>query len=214
VARRRPRLNYANVVATLALFLALAGGAVAATQIPDGSVGTRQLKADAVTPAKLSRSAKKTMTGPQGLKGEPGAKGADGQKGDRGETGPRGPSDAYSIADNSASALGPKQIELSVPPGSYVVEASMVAIVPSGYGTVECELFSAAGTAGVAAVTIPASPVVPAEDTYGDPSIDGALTVTSGDPIKFGCVEGSGTGTIKFAGAQIVATRVGTLTES
>jgi hypothetical protein len=41
------------VVAYLALFVALGGGAYAATQLPANSVGTQQLKNGAVTPSKL-----------------------------------------------------------------------------------------------------------------------------------------------------------------
>ena len=37
----RSQLTYANVVATLALFLALGGGAYAATQLPKNSVAAR-----------------------------------------------------------------------------------------------------------------------------------------------------------------------------
>src|SRR3954447_12375023 len=53
----RPRLTYANVTSTLALFLALGGGAYAATSLPARSVGTTQLKSSAVTRAKIKRSA-------------------------------------------------------------------------------------------------------------------------------------------------------------
>jgi hypothetical protein len=53
---RRPRLSYANVVATLALFLALGGAAVAAG-LPRNSVGPSQLKKGAVTAAKIKRNA-------------------------------------------------------------------------------------------------------------------------------------------------------------
>ena len=49
----RPKLSYANVVATLALFLALGGVGYAATQLPRNSVGRAQLKAGAVTSAKV-----------------------------------------------------------------------------------------------------------------------------------------------------------------
>lgn len=52
----RPRLNYANVIATIALFVALGGAAVAAG-LPKNSVGPNQLKRGAVTPAKLKRGA-------------------------------------------------------------------------------------------------------------------------------------------------------------
>jgi Collagen triple helix repeat (20 copies) len=98
----RGKLTYANVCATLALFLALAGGtAFAATQLlPRNSVGRAQLKRHAVTPAKLSAAAKATLTGAAGPRGATGAKGATGARGatgakgatgDRGPTGPQGP---------------------------------------------------------------------------------------------------------------------------
>jgi hypothetical protein len=47
------RLTYANVVATLALFLALGGGVVWAA----GKVGTKNLKANSVTAGKIKRNA-------------------------------------------------------------------------------------------------------------------------------------------------------------
>lgn len=52
----RPKLNYANVIATIALFVALGGAAVAAG-LPKGSVGPKQLKKGAVTPAAIRKGA-------------------------------------------------------------------------------------------------------------------------------------------------------------
>jgi hypothetical protein len=52
-----PRLTYANVTATVALFLALGGASYAATQLPKNSVGTKQLKASSVTSAKIKKGA-------------------------------------------------------------------------------------------------------------------------------------------------------------
>jgi hypothetical protein len=52
----RPQLNYANVIATIGLFVALGGAAVAAG-LPRNSVGTNQLKRGAVSAAKLKRGA-------------------------------------------------------------------------------------------------------------------------------------------------------------
>jgi len=43
-----------NAVAYLALFVALGGTGYAAVNLPAGSVGTRQLRNGAVTPAKLN----------------------------------------------------------------------------------------------------------------------------------------------------------------
>jgi hypothetical protein len=59
--RLRPRLTYANVVATLALFLVLTGGAAyAATHLAKNSVGSKQLKKNSVTGAKIKNG---TITG-------------------------------------------------------------------------------------------------------------------------------------------------------
>lgn len=58
--RLRKRLSYANVIATLALFLALGGVGYAATKLPKNSVGTKQIKKNAVTGAKVK---KHTLTG-------------------------------------------------------------------------------------------------------------------------------------------------------
>ncbi|HEX3361313.1 MAG TPA: hypothetical protein VHS74_10010 [Solirubrobacterales bacterium] len=54
--RFRPRLTYANVIASLALFVALGGSAVAAG-LAKNSVGPNQLKKGAVTPAKIRKQA-------------------------------------------------------------------------------------------------------------------------------------------------------------
>lgn len=52
------RLSYANVVSTLALFIALGGAtAFAATQLPKKSVGAPQLRPGAVTASKLRKNA-------------------------------------------------------------------------------------------------------------------------------------------------------------
>lgn len=52
----RPRLNYSNVIATIALFIALGGAAVAAG-LPKKSVGAQQLKRGAVTAAAIKKGA-------------------------------------------------------------------------------------------------------------------------------------------------------------
>jgi hypothetical protein len=58
VKRIRSRLSYANVVATLALLIAVGGAsAFAATHLPQNSVGPRQLRANAVTNAKIKNGA-------------------------------------------------------------------------------------------------------------------------------------------------------------
>jgi hypothetical protein len=88
--RFRFRPTYSNVVATLALFFALAGGAWAATQLPKESVGSTQLAKGAVTPTKLSDQAKTGFTGARGEAGPQGALGPRGNEGQRGENGAGG----------------------------------------------------------------------------------------------------------------------------
>ena len=51
------KLSFANVMATVAVFIALGGGAYAATQLPNNSVGTKQLKNSAVTTPKIKNGA-------------------------------------------------------------------------------------------------------------------------------------------------------------
>jgi len=54
----KPRLSYANVTSTLALFIALTGTtAFAATRLPDKSVGEFQLRPGAVTASKIRKNA-------------------------------------------------------------------------------------------------------------------------------------------------------------
>ena len=57
IARLRARLSYANVTATLALFVALGGTGYAAMNLPRNSVGAGQLRRHAVTNSKLAAHA-------------------------------------------------------------------------------------------------------------------------------------------------------------
>jgi hypothetical protein len=105
VARLASRLTYANVVASLALFVALGGGAYAAVTLPNNSVGSRQIKNAAVTHADLAKNAVtganvkdgsllsadfktgQLPAGPPGPKGDGGAPGLPGAAGQPGAPG-------------------------------------------------------------------------------------------------------------------------------
>jgi hypothetical protein len=82
----RGKLTYANVMATLAVFMVLGGGAYAAVRLPKNSVGTRQLKNGAITLAKLKASTKRALKGAMGPQGPTGATGAPGTPGAPGAT--------------------------------------------------------------------------------------------------------------------------------
>jgi len=90
--RLRGRLNYSNVMVTVLALIVLGGGtAYAATEVlPGNSVGTKQLKKEAVTPAKLSVAAKSALSGPQGQAGPQGPQGQQGPRGAKGDQGEKG----------------------------------------------------------------------------------------------------------------------------
>jgi hypothetical protein len=96
------RLTYANVMSSIAVFVALGGGAYAAATLPKNSVGAQQIKSNAVTSSKVKNGSLLStdfQAGqlPRGDKGDPGGQGskgdtgAPGQDGQAGPTGPAGP---------------------------------------------------------------------------------------------------------------------------
>jgi hypothetical protein len=95
----RLKLTYANVIATLALFLALGGGAWAATSLPRNSVGNAQLRNASITGEKIRSGSLvaanfaegELPAGPRGAPGAPGLPGKDGEDGEVGPHGERGP---------------------------------------------------------------------------------------------------------------------------
>lgn len=96
----REKLTFANVVACIALFVSLGGVGYAAISLPKNSVGPKQLKRGAVTPAKLSVAAKRMLIGTPDATGIPGPRGADGAQG------PQGPG-AISFEETVSSVSGP-----------------------------------------------------------------------------------------------------------
>jgi hypothetical protein len=87
-SRLRARLTYANVIASLALFMAMSGTGYALS-LPKASVGAKQLKRGAVTAKKVKNGSLLEMdfkagrlpAGPQGPTGPTGPRGATGAPG-------------------------------------------------------------------------------------------------------------------------------------
>lgn len=108
LGRLKERLTLSNVVAVIALFIALGGASYAAIKIPKNSVGTKQLKKNAVNSKKvknhslLAKDFKKGQI-PKGATGAKGPVGATGAAGLRGATGPAG----LAGADGAPGAAGP-----------------------------------------------------------------------------------------------------------
>jgi hypothetical protein len=140
--RLRPRLTYANVVSTLCLFLLLGGGAAfAASKLPKNSVGARQIKRGAITPAKLAAVTK------QAFESVAGPRGARGPQGQRGETGPRGPAGPQGATGAQGAAGATKVVvrigkqedgsEVLCKPGEVAISGGGIASEPQStlYGS-------------------------------------------------------------------------------
>jgi hypothetical protein len=107
------RLTYANVVATLALFLALGGSAVAGAQVvfTGANVKNRSLtgvdiKKGSLGIQTLSPGARRQLRGLRGIAGPAGPAGPQGPagpKGDTGATGPQGPAGTQGAAGSQGS---------------------------------------------------------------------------------------------------------------
>jgi hypothetical protein len=82
----RNRLTYANVMATIGVFLALGGASYAAIKLPANSVGSKQIKDGAVSSADVKNHALKAGDFKGGLPSGP--------RGPRGPQGERGPAAA------------------------------------------------------------------------------------------------------------------------
>lgn len=120
--RRRllEHLTYANAMATIAVFVALGGGAYASGMLPVNSVGTKQIRPKAVKSSDLgtravgSRSIARSAVAHSRLspyvrrllraKGAPGPQGVTGERGATGATGTKG-----------SDALGARRIDFSAP---------------------------------------------------------------------------------------------------
>jgi hypothetical protein len=105
MSKLRSGLTYANVMATMAIFLALGGGAYAAFKLPKDSVGSKQLRADAVKSSKVKDGSLlagdfKAGQLPQGARGQDGTDGHDGAPGS-----PAASAFSARIANPSGSAV-------------------------------------------------------------------------------------------------------------
>src|ERR1700710_56820 len=91
VSRLKARLTFANVVALLALFVALGGTGYAAGALPFGSVGTNQLKFGSVTSNKVKDG---TLKAADFAKNQL-------EDGPRGASGPAGPAGPAGVVDTT-----------------------------------------------------------------------------------------------------------------
>jgi hypothetical protein len=111
LSRVRARLSYANLTATLALFIALGGTTYAATSLPHNSVGAAQIRSNAVGASEIRRNA---VSGSEIRDGAIGTRDISasarsslrGSRGLQGPAGPAGPTGAAGTADRAAVDSG------------------------------------------------------------------------------------------------------------
>ncbi|MCW3065582.1 MAG: hypothetical protein JWN32_2754 [Solirubrobacterales bacterium] len=119
--RFRSKLTYANVMATIAVFIALGGSGYAALKLPRNTVGTKQLRSHAVTNSKLAPGA---VTGsrvkPNGLTGAEINEAALGQVPSAHVADHAANADTASVAGNAGAVNGvtASQLKLSCPAGT------------------------------------------------------------------------------------------------
>lgn len=124
----RKRLTFSNVIALLALFIALGGTSYAVTALPKNSVGTQQLKKNAVTGVKVKNGSLSSADFAAGtlLKGDTGASGATGATGatgPQGATGAAGPAGAqYSSVDGDSQTNPIESNAVSVASGTIYLD--------------------------------------------------------------------------------------------
>jgi hypothetical protein len=200
--RLRCRLTYANVVATLALFLALGGAtAVAASQLGKNSVGSKQLKKNSVTTAKIKNGAvtqaKIATSAQNALKGATGPVGPQGPKGDS------GPSNAYYAHGEAPAVTG-------LPAGDYVVYGQLVGENTSPLseeGSVSGLTVVAAGT-GESGQTPSSMGTFPSKGDTGTIPFQGVIHLPQGGAIGATYT----TEKVTTTGVDITAIRVGSAT--
>jgi hypothetical protein len=125
-------------VASLALFIALGGGAYAAMNLPKNSVGTAQLKKGAVSLDKIGRAAQESLRGVRGPAGPAGPPGA------QGEEGPQGNANTRLVSQSPSTLMANSGIAFASIPLLNIGAAQLtIAIdadqITGGSGVLDCD---------------------------------------------------------------------------
>jgi hypothetical protein len=174
----------AHHIGLVALFVALGGTSYAAIKLPANSVGTKQLKKDAVTLKKIKKSTR------QALKGQSGPRGAPGAAGPRGGTGLQGPAGPGAIRlDWSGTTNPPTTTPLFSRQGLTITavcdrDQTLNGRISLNFGA------TGAGAAANATWTDERSISPTTTNTFQDGVANGTLTVGNVETVGFRRLEG------------------------
>ena len=229
---RRP--SPALAISMVALFVAMGGTGYAAIRLSRNSVGSRQIKTNAVRSEEVKDGALKLKdfgsdqipAGPRGPAGADGTNGVNGTNGDDGQPGARGPSDAY-LANTSGTQNDSSTVSVTVPAGDYVAAASGQvlyfrndSIYPNAEAEVNCGLGSAADvphSAGTFA-TVPSHGYSFGTQRGGVETVsqNTALHLPSGGTIAYTCQNAANSthdtsALLQYSNLRITAIQVGAI---
>lgn len=202
-ARPRRRLpRPATVLASIAVFAALAGTATAASSLIDGkeikrgTITGKQIKNKSLALNKLAPAAVKSLQGATGARGPEGPRGATGATGAKGETGAQGPAGIVAPAFGSAGpgtniGDGDEELLLTVPvaaAGTYVVSAKTNLFAVQNAAKTECRLASGLTTVDFVQWTSPAA------NSRQSLSLQAVAAASPGSPLRLFCSFDDGNG--------------------
>jgi hypothetical protein len=213
MSRIRAHLTYANVMASVAVFVAVGGSATAAVLVTGKDVKNSSLtgvdvknntlgSADVKDGNLLLKDFKPGQL-VAGAPGPVGPQGAKGDKGDPGIQGDRGPSNVYAVGGD-----GVANRSLSLSPGSYLVTGKGYAFdgSPTVVTWFGCTLTVPSGTLDYGYTTL-ASGGVPG--SYGSVPVQHAITLASATTVSLSCSSDVGGGAV--VNTELAATKVASI---
>ena len=161
----------------------------------------------------------KGQTGPQGPVGPAGPQGPQGPQGLVGPQGPRGPSAGFTASTDGVvltnGTADTSVVSLTLPAGSYIVQAKLVPFISSGVDSMHCDLLSTDGATVLDQDYATLNAITDSfGSTFGDTTI-GLLAplTTSGGTISVGC-EDNQSGVMTMFRNDLQAIQVGSLSSA